>query len=88
MLDSMCIKEYKDIKIFMKVDKKIYNIIHPHIIVDYKGVIAKISLDFSMIQGHLPIDVKLYVLDWTLNNKQDLMDKWKILTILRNKKVA
>ena len=72
----------------MKVDNKIYNIIHPHIIVDYKGVTSKISLDLSMIQGHLPIEVKLYVLDWTLNNKQDLMDKWKILTNLRNKKAA
>lgn len=84
----MCLKEYKDIKIFMEVDKKIFNIIHPHIIVDYKGVNSKISLDLSMIQGNLPIEVKLYVLDWTLNNKQDLMDKWKILTNLRNKKAA
>ena len=84
----MCIKEYKDIKIFMEVDKKIYNFTHPHIIIDYKGIISKISIDLSMIQGRLPIEVKLYVLDWALNNKQDLMDKWKILTNLRNKKAA
>ena len=88
MLDSMCIKEYKDIKIFMEVDKQIYNFTHPNIIIDYKGIISKISIDLSMIQGRLPIEVKLYVLDWALNNKQDLMDKWKILTNLRNKKVA
>ncbi len=84
----MCIKEHKDIKIFMEVDKKIYNITHPHIIVDYKGVISKISLDFSMIQGNLPIEVKLYVLEWALKSKHELMDKWKILSKLRNKKAA
>ena len=84
----MCIKEHKDIKIFMEVDKKIYNITHPHIIVDYKGVISKISLDFSMIQGNLPIELKLYVLEWSLKSKHELMDKWKILSKLRNKKAA
>jgi len=84
----MCIKEFKDIKIFMEVSNKIYNINHPHILIDYRGVNAKISLDLSMIQGRLPADVKLFIINWAFKNKKDLMNKWEVLASLRKNKVT
>ena len=84
----MCIKEFNGIKIFMEVNDKIYNISHPHIVVDYRGVNAKVSLDLSMIEGRLPADVKLFIINWAMKNSQDLMNKWEILSSLRKHKAA
>ena len=53
---------------------------YPHFEVDYRGMIkAKFSFDLSIIEGRLPVDVILYVLDWARQNQDVLESNWKSL---------
>ena len=72
------ISQHKDIKIFMK-DDRIYKTKYPHFQVDYKGLLAKFSLDLSMIEGRLPVDVMLYILDWAQRHQDELNENWNRL---------
>lgn len=75
----MCLNEYQDIKIFIK-GEKFRSTYYPHFEVDYRGMIkAKFSFDLSMIEGRLPVDVILYVLDWAKQNHDVLESNWKSL---------
>ncbi|MBC8488050.1 MAG: DUF4160 domain-containing protein [Ignavibacteria bacterium] len=72
------ISQHKDIKILMK-DGRICETNYPHFQVDYRGLIAKFSFDLSLVEGRLPVDVMLYVLDWTQRHQDELSDNWKRL---------
>ncbi len=75
----MCLNEYQDIKIFVK-GEKFRTTYYPHFEVDYRGMIkAKFSFDLSIIEGRLPVDVILYVLDWARQNQDVLESNWKSL---------
>ena len=75
----MCLNEYQDIKISIK-GEKFHSTYYPHFEVDYRGMIkAKFSFDLSIIEGRLPVDVILYVLDWASHNQDVLESNWKSL---------
>lgn len=60
----------------MNTGDKIYATNYPHLEVVYKDHNAKISIDQKMIQGCLPVDVTLSVLDWTARHETELLKKW------------
>jgi hypothetical protein len=72
----MCLKEYQDIKIFVK-GEKFRTTYYPHFEVDYRGMLkAKFSFDLSILEGRLPADVTLYVVDWAQRNCSLLKSEW------------
>lgn len=78
-MNQMRIKEFNDIQIFMDVQDKINDFSYPHLTIKYKGLNAKVSLDLKMIQGRLPVDITLYILDWTARHEKELITKWNVL---------
>ena len=60
----------------MKGDK-IYKIDCPNFNVEYRGIKAKFSIDLTMIEGRLPVDIMLYVLDWAKEHEEELKENWK-----------
>ena len=79
-----CINEHNDVKIYMKGDK-IYKIDCPNFDVDYRGINAKFSIDLTMIEGRLPVDIMLYVLDWAKEHEEELKENWR--RVNRNEKL-
>ena len=75
----MCIKEINDIQIHMNTGNRICNTDYPHLEVTYGNQSAKISLDLKLIQGVLPVDVTMSVLEWTSKHEQELLDKWYLM---------
>ncbi len=80
----MCLKEYKDIKIIVS-GEKFRTTYYPHFEVDYRGMIkAKFSFDLSIIEGQLPADVILFVVEWAQRNHEKIKSNWESLVNEKN----
>lgn len=72
----IAINKHKEFEIYMNFNK-IDDTYYPHFEVIYKDTVSKFAIDLSIIElSSLPVSIANEVIDWALDNYEELLILW------------
>ena len=72
----IAVNKHKGFEIYMNFNK-INNSYYPHFEVVYENTVSKFAIDLSIIElSNLPVNIANEVIDWALDNYEELLILW------------